>query len=200
MSDLWSANKISQFVSTSERHTSCSSVLRGSILLLHLSCQSSKENLAWQWWMHSHDAECCLTYLVKGGEMGSEWEQKQKGVSGVCYAVGPRAVFFFFSTGRVGAERWTKREQRGKSWRNGKGGAIEKRCTDRKNENIWRFKYASRRPWWIMCDCSRVENNPALQRLPGLGRGDRVSDAFSGFGEMCPCLMMYWHPWVGTGA
>lgn len=40
----------------------------------------------------------------------------------------------------------------------------------------------------------------ALQRRPGLGR-ERLwlCDAVSGFGEMCPCLMMYWHPWVGGG-
>lgn len=30
--------------------------------------------------------------------------------------------------------------------------------------------------------------------------GEIVCDAFSGFGEMFPCLKMYWHPWSGAGA
>lgn len=58
---VWSANGMSQFGSTSEKHTGCS-VFRGWIL--HLSCQSSKEYLAWHWWMRSHEAERCLTSLV----------------------------------------------------------------------------------------------------------------------------------------
>lgn len=45
---------------------------------------------------------------------------------------------------------------------------------------------------------SVTEDKPALQILPGLRRVEResvcVCDSFSGFGEMFPCLKMYWHP------
>lgn len=50
-----------------------------------------------------------------------------------------------------------------------------------------------------MWGCIRVEYNRTLQRLHSLGSGDCVSDAFSGFREMCPCLMMYWHLRVRAG-
>lgn len=36
--------------------------------------------------------------------------------------------------------------------------------------------------------------------LQGLSCGDCVCDPFSGFREMCPCVLIYWRPHVGTGA
>jgi len=37
-------------------------------------------------------------------------------------------------------------------------------------------------------------------RIIRLFTGSKGSDAFSGFGEMCPRLMMNWHPRVRAGA
>lgn len=114
VSDLRGANKISQFASSSERHTgSFSSFFLSGGRIPHLSCQSS-ENLAWQWWMPSHEAERCLTYLVKGGELVSEWEQKQeeKGALESVMLLALRQVLsfcFFKPTGRDG--RGAKEEE-----------------------------------------------------------------------------------------
>lgn len=110
---LWGANGMSQCGSTCEKHTSCFSKFCGRIL--HLSCQSSKEYLAWQWWMCSHEAERCLTSLVKGGELGSEREQKQeeRGVLSVMLLT----LWQFFDW-QSGGGAWRKREQRRKSWCN----------------------------------------------------------------------------------
>ena len=55
--------------------------------------------------------------LVKGTELGNEWEQKQeeKGVLVSVNVVGPRAGF---STGGGGGAKQKKKEQRGKGWFN----------------------------------------------------------------------------------
>lgn len=78
-----------------------------------------------------------------------------EGASGACYCM--------FLT--LGCICWWMKKMRKKNGGNGR----------KKQENIWRFKYARRRrPRWVMCICDWVEDKPALQIPTGLRRGDCV--------------------------
>lgn len=123
------------------------------------------------------------------GETGGE------GSSGVCYVVGPQAV--------LRLAEWGEDEQKENKELMQPVKEKEYKKIDGRTESTEIFEDSSTRRGGRGEICVAASGLRIILLFRGykvLGGGDCVSDAFSGFGEMWPCLMMYWHPRVGEGA
>ena len=135
--------------------------------------------------MHSHKSPHFLTSLGYLGWVLSESRNRRRKEFWCLLCCWPSGGFSIGS-GRGEDEHEENKEEKAdaKSYREG-----EKKI-ERRTKSTQIFEDSSTHPGGRGEVCEAASGF----RVILLFRGHKVSDAFSGFGEMCPCLMMYWHP------
>lgn len=128
--------------------------------------------------------------LLKANEL--EWVRAEtggEGASGACYGFNPW-VHLLMDEEKRGKNEATgeKQEQKEKRWTSERMKIFEDSST-----------HGGGGHGELCVAASGLRINLPFRYYQVL-EGEIVCDAFSGFGEMFPCLKMYWHPWSGAGA